>query len=95
MKNFVVNIFLLFICSFSHFSFADTTAFGMTLGKTTKQEVTELYPNSKVSGTSQWTGGEMLQLNKALINFEGLKQIKVLFNDESKVVALFFNNRQI
>jgi len=90
-KLFLTFLFLVF----SSPAFADTTAFGMTLGKTTEAEVKKMYA-LKLTGTNKHSRGNMYQvLNTGIM--EDLKSLTVVFNKKGQlwaIQAVFPRSRQ-
>lgn len=67
---------------------ADTSAFGMTLGKTTLDEFMKEYPSAVKKGISDWTDGEIYSVPVNDLNFEGVKADHVIFTQDGKLTAI-------
>ncbi len=79
---------LMIICIFScSTAFAETTVFGLELGKTTEKELKEMYP-VKDEGLNKWNEGGMYSIPIKSINFEGLQSVLTIFSVESRLVAV-------
>jgi len=84
--------FLFFI--FANPAFADTTAFGMTLGKTTESEARKMY-SLKLAGTNKHSRGNMyLVLNSNVM--ADLKSLMFVFDGRGSLMAIqaVFPNRK-
>lgn len=67
---------------------ADTSAFGMTLGKTTLDEFMKEYPSAAKVGKSDWTDGAIYSIPVNDLNFEGVKTDYVIFTQDGKLTAI-------
>jgi hypothetical protein len=67
--------------------FANPAPFGLEIGKMTVQEFKEKY-QYKYEGENKFSKGEMFEINPKTINFEGLKKIYVIFNQDKILVAI-------
>ena len=74
MKKFVLP--LLAVLSIP--AFADPTVFKMELGKTTEQEVKEMY-SLQQDGINSYSDGNQYYINHSEIDFDGLKSTLVIF----------------
>jgi hypothetical protein len=72
-------------------AYADTTAFGMTLGKTTLDEFKKAYPSATDEGVNQWSDGYMFSIPPDDLNFGGVEGDTVIFGKDEKVVAILFD----
>lgn len=70
---------------------ADTSAFGMTLGKTTLDEFTKEYPSAVKEGVSEWTNGAIYSIPANDLNFDGVKGDYVIFTQDAKLTAITIN----
>lgn len=68
--------------------YADTSAFGITLGKTTLDEFRKEYPSAVKEGISDWTDGEIFSVPVNDLNFEGVKGDYVIFTRDGKATAI-------
>lgn len=67
---------------------ADTSAFGMTLGKTTLDEFTKEYPSAVKEGVSEWTNGAIYSIPTNDLSFDGVKGDYIIFTQEGKLTAI-------
>ncbi|EAA4084352.1 hypothetical protein DO628_20860 [Salmonella enterica subsp. salamae] len=75
----------------SPLTYADTSAFGMTLGKTTLDAFMKDYPSAVKEGISEWTDGEIYSIPAGVLNFDGLKGDYVIFTQDGKLTAITIN----
>ena len=75
-------------CVLQNSAYADTTAFGMTLGKTTLEEFRKAYPSSTHEGKNKWTEGQMYSIPVSELDFEGVKSDLIIFNKDGKIAAI-------
>ena len=68
--------------------FANPAPFGLEIGKMTVQEFKEKY-QYKYEGENKYSKGEMFEINPKTINFEGLKKINVIFDQNKILVAIW------
>ncbi len=66
---------------------ADPAPFGMELNKSTRQQVLKMYPSTR-TGTNQYSGGPMYDLETANIEFEGLQALSVIFSTDDRLLAV-------
>lgn len=85
IRKSVILICGLLLCSIGY---AETTAFGITLGKTTIDDFKLAYPNAMHEGTNQWTKGEMYLVSAGDIDFDGVIEEKVIFSQEGKASTI-------
>ncbi len=71
--------------------YADTSAFGMTLGKTTIDELTKEYQSAVKEGISEWTDGAIYSIPVNALDFEGVKGDYVVFTQDGKLTAITIN----
>ncbi|EDK9787504.1 hypothetical protein ABK54_004903 [Salmonella enterica subsp. enterica serovar Shubra] len=88
-----IFVFLcVFVLSLSNsLVFADTTAFGLILGKTTRGEFKEKYSSAIYDGVSAWTDGDIFSVLADDIEFEGVKGGVFIFNKEGKLTAIIMD----
>ncbi|MEG1213504.1 MAG: hypothetical protein RSE29_20510 [Leclercia sp.] len=67
---------------------ANTTAMGLTLGKTTLKEFTKAYPSSLHEGRSKWSDGDIFSIPIRELGLEGVKSNAVIFNKSGKITAI-------
>ena len=67
---------------------ADTTAMGLTLGKTTLQQFTKAYPSAQHEGRSKWSDGDIFSIPNRELGLEGVKNNAVIFNKGGKITAI-------
>lgn len=65
----IVSIFILI--AMSSFARANTTAMGLTLGKTTLQQFIKAYPSSLHEGRSKWSDGDIFSIPNRELGLEG------------------------
>lgn len=68
---------------------ADTTVFGLTLGKTTESELKDKYPDVEDGGVNKWTQGAMYGVPVSNVDFEGIKRLNVVLDEDKHVTAVF------
>ncbi|WP_447874187.1 hypothetical protein [Serratia fonticola] len=73
---------------------ADTTVFGLTLGKTTENELKIKYRDAEEFGVNKWTEGIMYDVPVSSIDFEGVKKLNVVLDDDKHVTAVFVTFNQ-
>ncbi len=66
---------------------ADPTIFGMEIGKMTETELKAKF-NVSSTGTNKYSSGHMYSIPTSSINFSGLKEVTVIFDTKSKLVAV-------
>lgn len=88
IRKSVILICGLLLCSIGY---AETTAFGITLGKTTIDDFKRAYPNAMYEGISQWIKGEVYLVSAEDIDFDGVIREKVIFNPEGKASAILLD----
>ena len=72
---------------FSAMAFADPSVFGMELGKMTESELKSAYDVRHI-GTNKYSGGNMYSIPKRSINFDGVKEVTTVFDQNNKLVAV-------
>ena len=82
----IVSIFILI--AMSSFARANTTAMGLTLGKTTLQQFIKAYPSSLHEGRSKWSDGDIFSIPNRELGLEGVKNNAVIFNKGGKITAI-------
>ena len=82
----IVGIFILI--AVSSFARANTTAMGLTLGKTTLQQFIKAYPSSLHEGRSKWSDGDIFSIPNRELGLEGVKNNAVIFNKGGKITAI-------
>jgi hypothetical protein len=83
MKKFVLPL----LTALSLPVFADPTVFKMELGKTTEQEVKEMYTLTQ-DGTNRYSDGNQYYIDRKEIDFEGLKSTLVIFDKQGVLVGV-------
>jgi len=81
-KSFLTFLFLIF----SNPAFADTTAFGLTLGKTTESEAKKMY-TMEYAGAYRRSHGNMYYLRNTGI-MESLKSLHLVFDKKGLLVMI-------
>lgn len=83
------TMFGVFLCCVLPASaYADTTAFGMTLGKTTLEDFRKTYPSSTHEGKNKWTDGQMYSIPVSELDFDGVKSDLIIFNKDGQITAI-------
>lgn len=67
---------------------ADTTAMGLTLGKTTQQQFMKAYPTSLHEGRSKWSDGDIYSIPIRELGLEGVKSNSIIFNPSGRITAI-------
>ncbi|MEQ4903603.1 hypothetical protein [Enterobacter hormaechei] len=88
IRKSVILICGLLLCSIGY---ADTTAFGITLGKTTIDEFKRAYPNAMLKGTNQWIKGDMYLVSAGDLDFDGVIEKKIIFSHEGKASTIIID----
>lgn len=83
MKKFVLPL----LAMLSIPAFADPTVFKMELGKTTEQEVKEMY-SLQSNGINNYSDGNQYYINPREIDFDGLKSTLVIFDTQGILVGV-------
>lgn len=78
---------LLVALAFSSTAFADPEIFDMELGKTTESQLKSLY-NVSQTGTNKYSHGNMYSIPTSAIDFEGLKKITTIFDENKTLVSV-------
>lgn len=86
MKKLLVSA-LAFI---SHSVLADPTVFNMELGKTSENEVKEMY-SVVAAGKNYYSNGNFYNIPTHQIDFDGLKNVQVIFDNKGVLVAVLTN----
>lgn len=81
-------IFSLFVLLLPFASFADPTVFGLTLGKTTEKEASDLYNGHSSLGENIYSHGNMYNIPVKDIPFDGLKEVTTIFDENGLLVAV-------
>ena len=82
----LVSLFVL-IAVFSSAK-ANTTAMGLTLGKTTLQQFIKAYPTAQHEGRSKWSDGDIFSIPNNELGLEGAKNNAVIFNTAGRITAI-------
>ena len=90
MKKFVLP--LLAVLSIP--AFADPTVFKMELGKTTEQEVKEMY-SLQQDGINSYSDGNQYYINHREIDFDGLKATLVIFDKQGVLVGVLSTLQEV
>ena len=83
MKKFVLPL----LTALSLPVFADPTVFKMELGKTTEQEVKEMYTLTQ-DGTNRYSDGNQYYIDRKEFDFEVLKSTLVIFDKQGVLVGV-------
>lgn len=75
---------LLSLCLMPVLSFADPAPFGLELGKATISDAKKLYSLDE-TGTNKFTGGAMFNVSTNQINFDGLQELTLIFDQQEKL----------
>ncbi|QDO82431.1 hypothetical protein FM037_03195 [Shewanella psychropiezotolerans] len=79
MKIMISTLLSLYLLSFS--AFADTTAFGLTLGKTTETELKKIY-HAKFTGVNEYTTGNTYSIPVNQLDIEGARNAFASFDTD-------------
>jgi len=79
--------FILALLLTPFFCFANPAPFGLEVGRMTIKEFKEKY-RFQSQGINKWSLGEMLSLSPKAVDFEGLKSIDVIFDQNEVMVAV-------
>jgi len=74
---------------------ADPSPFGLQINKATSKDVLDKYSVNK-KGTNKYTNGDMYELKTSDIEFDGLKEVTVIFDTKNILVAVlttFYKNK--
>jgi len=72
------------------FCFANPAPFGLEIGRMTIKEFKERH-QVQSEGINKWSLGEMFSLSPETVNFEGLRSIQVVFDQNEVIVAVLTN----
>ncbi|HCZ9272891.1 TPA: hypothetical protein O4G62_004493 [Vibrio alginolyticus] len=75
---------LLFICQSVY---ANPTVFGLTIGETTIEQLKSKYSVSH-QGINKYSQGDMYQIPRNQIQFEGINDVTVIFSRSNKLIAV-------
>ncbi|MEZ9144849.1 hypothetical protein AB4138_10485 [Vibrio sp. 10N.286.52.C3] len=75
---------LLFVCQSV---FANPTVFGLTIGETTVEQLKSKY-NVSHQGINKYSQGDMYQIPRNQIQFEGINDVTVIFSRSNKLIAV-------
>lgn len=81
------KILTIAVLLFATFAFGNPAIFQMEIGKTTESEMRSLY-KSKHTGVNKFTLGNMYSISPEQIEFDGLKDITVIFDNEEILVGV-------
>ncbi|MPY24481.1 hypothetical protein [Shewanella sp. YLB-07] len=79
MKIIITTLLSLYLLSFS--AFADTTAFGLTLGKTTETELKKVY-RAKLTGVNEYINGNIYSIPVNQLGIEGARNAFAIFDTD-------------
>ena len=91
MKIIISTLLSLFLLSFS--AFADTTAFGLTLGKTTETELKKIY-RAKFTGVNKYSSGNTYSIPVNQLDIEGARKALVGFDTDLTLSFIQIEFRQ-
>ncbi|MCK0165896.1 hypothetical protein [Marinobacter sp. S6332] len=83
MKKYIALLML----SLSSFVFADPAVFNLQLGKTSETQLKEQF-KAKHSGINKYTSGNMYSIPVSQIQFDGLKEVTTIFNQEGILIGV-------
>lgn len=84
MKNKLLAFAILLI---SNSALANPTVFGLSVNKTNVQELKSQYSVS-YTGINKYSGGDMYEISKGQIEFDGLKKVTTIFSEEGILLAV-------
>jgi hypothetical protein len=87
MHKIIKLAFIIFLALNSMGSSAEPSPFGIIINQTTLEEVKERYKFTE-AGLNKYSEGEMLDLETSQLNFEGLKDIRIIFSKDNKVLGI-------
>lgn len=86
IRNWVISgIFSLGVLSSAY---ADTSVFGMTLGKTTLDDFRKEYPSAVKKEVTELTDEVIYSVPVNELNFDGLKSDHIVFSQDNKLTAI-------
>ncbi|QDO82429.1 hypothetical protein FM037_03185 [Shewanella psychropiezotolerans] len=91
MKVMISTLLSLFLLSFS--AVADTTAFGLTLGKTTETELKKIY-RAKLTGVNQLINGNIYSIPVNQLGIEGARNAFAIFDTDLTLSFIKIEFRQ-
>src|SRR5690554_4090514 len=84
MKN---KLFVLVFLFVSHGALANPSVFGLSINKTSVEELKSEY-SVKYSGVNKYSGGEMYDIPKGQIAFDGLNKVTTIFSKDGILLAV-------
>ncbi len=87
--NKILSIVLLFLF-ISPVSFAEPSAFGLEIKKTTYEDVKKKYLGRDV-GINKYSLGKMYDINRSNLDIGGMKSMRVIFNKNDELIAIITN----
>ena len=82
----LVSLFVL-IAVFSSAK-ANTTAMGLTLGKTTLEQFIKAYPTAQHEGRSKWSDGDIFSIPNNALGLEGAKNNGIIFDTAGRITDI-------
>jgi hypothetical protein len=71
-------------------AYAEPSPFGITINKTTEEELKSKYRFTD-EGENQYSRGRMYKIHPAQVEFEGLESLTVIFSKDNKALAVIAN----
>jgi hypothetical protein len=89
MNKRIINfITTLLMCCFSSLVNAEPSPFGVTIKKTTEEELKQKYSSLNYIGINNYSGGKMYEVNPSQVEFDGVKSLRFIFSIDDKVLAV-------
>lgn len=88
MNKRISNFITLLMCCFSSLVNAEPSPFGVTIKKTTEEELKQKYSSLSYIGINKYTGGKMYDVKPDQVEFEGIKSLTFILSFNNKVLAV-------
>jgi hypothetical protein len=85
--NKLILTLILILCALSSFSHAEPSPFGITIKKTTAEELKEKY-SLEDKGINAFSKGKTYSISPEQVEFEGLESLHVIFSEDNKVLGV-------
>ena len=76
------------MCGYSASGNTEPSPFGVTIKKTTEEELKQKYSSLNYIGINKYSGGKMYEVNPSQVEFDGVKSLTFIFSIDDKVLAV-------
>lgn len=84
----IITLTLLILCGLTLFVYAEPSPFGVTIKKTTEEELKKKYSSLSYIGDNKFSGGKMYDVNVSEVEFEGIKSLSFILDEAGIVMAV-------